>query len=178
MKRLGCGVLVLALMIGVLPWQAGAVELDLDGKSALLMDVATGTILYEKNAHEPLAPASVTKVMTMLLIMEAIDSGALHWEDTVTASEEAAAKGDLIFLAPCRHTGIIIKIRCQLPQIVSAPVIGILTQSAVDIADLGLVLFQKIFDLCIRKHYLLAVAHLQVHALKGDVPRTRRRRTR
>ena len=93
MKRLGCGVLVLALMIGVLPWQAGAVELDLDGKSALLMDVATGTVLYEKNAHEPLAPASVTKVMTMLLIMEAIDSGKTRWEDMVTASEAAAAKG-------------------------------------------------------------------------------------
>ena len=93
MKRLGCGVLVLALMIGVLPWQARAVELDLDGKSAVLMDVATGTILYEKNAHEPLAPASVTKVMTMLLIMEAIDSGKIGWEDTVTASESAAAKG-------------------------------------------------------------------------------------
>ena len=93
MKRLGCGVLVLALMIGVLPWQAGAVALDLEGKSAVLMDVATGTILYEKNAHEPLAPASVTKVMTMLLIMEAIDSGKIHWEDMVTASESAAAKG-------------------------------------------------------------------------------------
>ena len=93
MKRLGCGVLVLALMIGVLPWQAGAVALDLEGKSAVLMDVATGTILYEKNTHEPLAPASVTKVMTMLLIMEAIDSGKIGWDDTVTASEAAAAKG-------------------------------------------------------------------------------------
>ena len=57
------------------------------------MDVATGTVLYEKNAHEPLAPASVTKVMTMLLIMEAIDSGKIGWDDTVTASEAAAAKG-------------------------------------------------------------------------------------
>ena len=63
------------------------------GKSALLMDVATGTILYEQNSHEALAPASVTKVMTMLLIMEAIDSGKIAWEDVVTASEAAAAKG-------------------------------------------------------------------------------------
>ena len=62
-------------------------------KSALLMDAATGTVLYEKNAHEALAPASVTKVMTLLLIMEAIDSGRIGWEDTVTASEAAAAKG-------------------------------------------------------------------------------------
>ena len=62
-------------------------------KSALLMDAATGTVLYEHNAHEALAPASVTKVMTLLLIMEAIDSGRMGWEDTVTASEAAAAKG-------------------------------------------------------------------------------------
>ena len=62
-------------------------------KSALLMDAATGTVLYENNAHEALAPASVTKVMTLLLIMEAIDSGRMGWEDTVTASEAAAAKG-------------------------------------------------------------------------------------
>ena len=64
-----------------------------DPKSALLMDAATGTVLYENNAHEALAPASVTKVMTLLLIMEAIDSGRIGWEDTVTASEAAAAKG-------------------------------------------------------------------------------------
>ena len=62
-------------------------------KSALLMDAATGTVLYENNAHEALAPASVTKVMTLLLIMEAVDSGRISWEDTVTASEAAAAKG-------------------------------------------------------------------------------------
>ena len=72
---------------------AGAVEKEVGGKSAILMDAATGTILYEKNAHEPLPPASVTKVMTMLLIMEAIDSGKIGWNDTVTASDTAAAKG-------------------------------------------------------------------------------------
>ena len=82
--------LCLALPLGVC---AGATELEVAGKSALLMDGATGTVLYEKNAHEPLAPASVTKVMTMLLIMEAIDSGRIGWSDTVTASETAAAKG-------------------------------------------------------------------------------------
>ena len=58
-----------------------------------LMDTATGTILFEHNSHEPLAPASVTKVMTMLLIMEAIDSGKISWDDAVTVSETAAAKG-------------------------------------------------------------------------------------
>ena len=93
MKRVGWLMVVMALLLGILPMSAGAVELDVAGKSALLMDVATGTVLYEKNSHEALAPASVTKVMTMLLIMEAIDSGKIGWNDTVTASEAAAAKG-------------------------------------------------------------------------------------
>ena len=86
-------VVVLALLCALLPVRVQAVELDLAGKSALLMDVNTGTILYESNAHEKLAPASVTKVMTMLLIMEAVDSGKIALTDMVTASEAAAAKG-------------------------------------------------------------------------------------
>ena len=93
MRKVVCLCLVLVLLVGVLPPRAAAVELDVEGKSALLMDAATGTVLYEKNAHEKLAPASVTKVMTMLLIMEAIDSGRISWDDSVTASEAAAAKG-------------------------------------------------------------------------------------
>ena len=93
MKRL-CGlVLALVMVLGLLPMKATAAELEIGGKSALLMELSTGKILYEKNAHEALAPASVTKVMTMLLIMEAIDSGSIGWNDTVTASEAAAAKG-------------------------------------------------------------------------------------
>ena len=93
MKRVVCFAVILGLCFGFFPVGAGAMEAEIPGKSALLMDVATGTVLYAKNAHEPLAPASVTKVMTMLLIMEAIDSGAIGWEDTVTASDSAAAKG-------------------------------------------------------------------------------------
>ena len=93
MKRGICVVLMFLLMLGLLPTGAQAAELNISAKSALLMDVATGTVLYEQNSHEALAPASVTKVMTMLLIMEAIDSGRIGWDDTVTASEAAAAKG-------------------------------------------------------------------------------------
>ena len=93
MKRWIWVIVTLALLISVLPVGSGAVDLQVEAKSALLMDAATGTVLYEQNAHEPLAPASVTKVMTMLLIMEAIDSGKLGWDDTVTTSETAAAKG-------------------------------------------------------------------------------------
>jgi len=89
MKR----IVVIFLLLALLPLRAYAQAPEVEGKSAYLIDVATGTVLYEKNASEPLAPASVTKVMTMLLIMEAIDSGVIQWEDTVTASANAAAKG-------------------------------------------------------------------------------------
>ena len=88
MKRFLCLLFVLCLIV-----PAQAAELNVPAKSAVLMDVATGQLLYEQDAHTPLAPASVTKVMTMLLIMEAIDSGRISWDDTVTTSEAAAAKG-------------------------------------------------------------------------------------
>jgi D-alanyl-D-alanine carboxypeptidase (penicillin-binding protein 5/6) len=93
MKRFWGLTLVFVLVWTALPVGARGASLTVDAKSALLMDVATGTVLMEQNAHEPLAPASVTKVMTMLLIMEAIDSGRIGWEDSVIASETAAAKG-------------------------------------------------------------------------------------
>ena len=90
MKR----VMILAL-VAVLVWPlpVRAAEQKVAGKSSLLMDVETGTVLLENNAHEPLAPASVTKIMTMLLIMEAVDSGRIAMTDMVSASETAAAKG-------------------------------------------------------------------------------------
>lgn len=93
MKKVTTLLLAAVLLAGGLPRRAAAVDLNLNAKSALLMDVATGTVLYEKECHERLAPASVTKVMTMLLIMEALDDGRIHLDDQVTASEAAAAKG-------------------------------------------------------------------------------------
>ena len=92
MKRIFAMITVLITLV-LLPFSVQAAELKVAGKSAALMDVATGTVLYEANSHERLAPASVTKVMTMLLIMEAVDSGKIAMADTVTASEAAAAKG-------------------------------------------------------------------------------------
>lgn len=92
MKRFVVLFLVVCLAVGVLPF-TGTAAPEVPAKSAFLMDVATGTVLYEANADAPLPPASVTKVMTMLLIMEAIDDGRIRWEDPVTASEQAAAKG-------------------------------------------------------------------------------------
>ena len=92
MKRVFIMLTVLITLV-VLPFPVQAAELTVAGKSSLLMDVATGTVLQEANAHEKLAPASVTKIMTMLLIMEAVDSGKIAMTDMVTASETAAAKG-------------------------------------------------------------------------------------
>ena len=87
MRKLICLILALALL--AVPVRAAEYE----AKSWVLMDAATGTVLQSGNEHERLAPASVTKVMTLLLIMEAIDSGRITWSDKVTASEAAAAKG-------------------------------------------------------------------------------------
>ena len=84
-------VILVCLVITLLPQPGQAVTVE--GKSAVLMDAATGTVLLEQNAHEALAPASVTKIMTMLLIMEAVDDGRIALTDTVTTSEAAAAKG-------------------------------------------------------------------------------------
>ncbi len=75
------------------PPAAAAVELDIPAPSAVLMDAATGQVLYEKNCHERLRPASVTKIMTLLLVMEALDRGQLSWDGTITASANAVAKG-------------------------------------------------------------------------------------
>ncbi len=71
----------------------GGEALTVSAPSAVLMEKSTGTVLYEKNAHERRAPASVTKVMTLLLIAEDIESGRIALDDTVTASARAASFG-------------------------------------------------------------------------------------
>lgn len=70
-----------------------SVDLKLESGAAILIDQKSGEVLYEYNAHEQLRPASVTKVMTILLIMEALDSGKLSLEDKIPCSENAAAMG-------------------------------------------------------------------------------------
>lgn len=70
-------------------------------KSAILIEASTGQVLYNKNEHEKLAPASMTKVMSMLLIMEALDEGQIKLEDKVTISQNAASMGgSQLFLQP------------------------------------------------------------------------------
>ncbi len=74
---------------------------EVDARGCVLMDAKTGKILFEKNADEAFPPASVTKVMTMLLVFEAIDAGLLSYTDMISVSENAASMGgSQIFLAP------------------------------------------------------------------------------
>lgn len=72
-----------------------------DGKSAILIEASTGKVIYEKNAHERYAPASMTKIMSMILVMEEIDKGTLKWDDVLVTSEYASSMGgSQIFLQP------------------------------------------------------------------------------
>ena len=76
-------------------------KLDIKAKSAVLMEVNSGKILYEQNSDQKLPPASITKIMSLLLVMEAISNGKLSVEDVVTASEHACSMGgSQIWLEP------------------------------------------------------------------------------
>ena len=100
MKRLIEPLLAAVCIALLLPVSAGAVELPLTSRAALLMEKTTGRILFAQNEHEKLEPASVTKIMTLLLTMDAIDSGALAYDDVVTVSANAAGMGgSQVFLA-------------------------------------------------------------------------------
>jgi serine-type D-Ala-D-Ala carboxypeptidase (penicillin-binding protein 5/6) len=85
--------LVLITHLTVLNVRAEGEGMNVEAKSALLMEPNSGKIIYEKNSHEKFAPASVTKIMTMLLAMEAIDSGRIKLSDKITASENAKKMG-------------------------------------------------------------------------------------
>ena len=104
MKKLAS--LIMTILIAIMPMNLsfaneGNAQISISSKSAILMDVASGQILYEKNAHDKLPPASVTKVMTMLLICEALDAGKITLDDNVQISENAAIMGgSQIFLEP------------------------------------------------------------------------------
>lgn len=92
-KRMLAIFVLLVLLAGAMLPAVRAAELDLPAPSYVLMERSTGEMLLEHNAHERLRPASVTKVMTLLLIMEALDDGRIGWDDMVQTSAAAAAKG-------------------------------------------------------------------------------------
>ncbi|WP_335869789.1 D-alanyl-D-alanine carboxypeptidase family protein [Bacillus sp. 2205SS5-2] len=105
MKRLFIMFMVALFSLGVVvpltEAQENNAEIANVAKSAVLIERDTGAVLYEKNSHEQLAPASMTKIMTMILIMDALDREQIKWEDTVRTSEYAASMGgSQIFLEP------------------------------------------------------------------------------
>ncbi len=83
----------IALLCAVLLLASGARAVEVSAPSALLMEKETGTVLFSKDEHKQLEPASVTKVMTLLLTMEAIDGGQLSYDTMVTASAHACSMG-------------------------------------------------------------------------------------
>lgn len=93
--------LIAALTFGYMAPVSSDDTMELNCKSAILIDATTGRVIYEKNAHEALPPASVTKIMTMLLTMEALDSGKITLDDKVTISKQASSrstKGTMLLL--------------------------------------------------------------------------------
>ena len=98
MKKITMFLISLFLFISIVNADGVAVDKGLgeyakNSKSAILIEPSTKTILYEKNSHEKLAPASMTKIMTLLLTMEAIDSGKLSYDDAVLISKRASGMG-------------------------------------------------------------------------------------
>lgn len=116
MKRLLSGILMLAVVLAA-GGAASAAGVDyvpsVGAPSGVLMEKLTGEVIYEKNAHARYMPASVTKLMTMLIIAEDIDSGALSPEDIVTASARAASfGGSCVFLAEGERMSVHEMLKC------------------------------------------------------------------
>lgn len=88
-----CVLLLVPLSIPVYAEETETLAQSLSCKSAILMEVSSGQVLMEKNADEKLPPASITKIMTLLLVMEELEIGSITLEDKVTASREASSKG-------------------------------------------------------------------------------------
>jgi D-alanyl-D-alanine carboxypeptidase (penicillin-binding protein 5/6) len=89
-------IIFLSVVVFLLPLnsvKAETLNLAESAKSAILLEVSTGEIIFEKNAHEKLAPASMTKIMGMLLVIESIEKGIIKWDEMVTVSERASGMG-------------------------------------------------------------------------------------
>lgn len=81
------------LPFGVSATEGASTDLAPGARSAILIEASTGKIIFEKNSHEKLAPASMTKMMSMLLVVEAIENGIISWDDVITVSENASSMG-------------------------------------------------------------------------------------
>lgn len=87
--------IILSLTLLLIPTFVYAEEVDLapNAKAAIIVEASTGTILYQKNVHEKLPPASMTKMMGMLLVVESVEKGQINWDDIVIVSENASSMG-------------------------------------------------------------------------------------
>lgn len=93
--------LFIALSLAVPAAAAEQAPADVNARSAIVMEQSTGKVIYQKNADEALPPASVTKIMTLLIIYDSVASGKIKWDDKVSVSEHAASMGgSQIFLEP------------------------------------------------------------------------------
>ena len=89
------------------------VSLDVSAPSVLLMEASTGTVIYEKNSHDVLHPASITKIMTLILIFDALENGQISLDDTVTVSDYAASMGgSQVYLEPGETQTVETMIKC------------------------------------------------------------------
>ena len=101
------GVFMLISIFPICALEIKEPTIEMNVKSAILMDANTGTVLYSYNEDERLAPASVTKIMTLLLVFEAIDDGKLKYDDILTVSENASSMGgSQIFLEPGENMSV------------------------------------------------------------------------
>lgn len=113
LKKFLAIILICLMVFNVNAYAEQTTSLDVNGKSAVLMEPSTGRILLEKNSHEKLAPASITKIMTLILIFDAIQSGKITLDDMVTVSEHASSMGgSQVFLETGEQQSVNDLIKC------------------------------------------------------------------
>lgn len=111
-KRVFAFVLTIVILFSAVPISAEN-EMQFDAKSVILMEASTGKVLYESNADEALPPASVTKIMTLLIVMEAVESGKIKLDDMVSVSNNAASMGgSQVYLEPGEQMSVDEMIKC------------------------------------------------------------------
>jgi D-alanyl-D-alanine carboxypeptidase (penicillin-binding protein 5/6) len=112
-KKLVTILLISLLMIFIIKPAVAQTLVDISSSSATLMDAGTGTILFEKNPHEKMEPASITKIMTLIIAFEAIESGKVNLSDIVRVSERAwKTGGSQVFLGPGEEQSLENLLKC------------------------------------------------------------------
>ena len=106
-------IMIFAFSLNTFALEIKKTEMKLDVKSAVLIDANTGTVLYSQNMSEALLPASVTKIMTLLLVFEALDAGNLKYDEHLVVSEYASSMGgSQVFLEPGESISVNELLKC------------------------------------------------------------------